>query len=153
MLPTKHLFFGIIFSLFLLILSPKIGLIGFFILLSSTVFIDVDHYLYYVYKKRDISLKRAHQWFSNRLKKIISLPKNKRDNFPGIICFLHGVEVLFITIILSFFISKYFFYVFMGFAFHLLLDSIDQTIYWNRIDKFSLIADFFKFKKLNLLEK
>ena len=151
MLPSKHFIFGLIFAGFLYLIFPKIGLIGFLIILSSTVLIDVDHYLYYVYKKKDLSLKNAYKWFIKKRKKFLCLPKNQRNKFYRGFYFLHGIEVLIILFFLIFF-SKYFFFIFIGFAFHLLLDSVDQTIYWDRIDKFSLVYDFFKFKKLKVFD-
>lgn len=144
--PTQHLIFGIIFSSLILFLFPQIGLTGFLIILSSTVLIDVDHYLYYVYKKKDFSLRNAYKWFIENKKKLLSLPWKQRNKFQTGFYFLHGIEVLLILLILWIFVSKYFLFVFAGFAFHLLLDSIDQTTYWDRISKVSLVNDYLKFK-------
>ena len=147
--PSKHFIFGLIFAGFLYFIFPKINFIGFLIIIFSTFLIDVDHYLYYVYKKKDLSLKNAYKWFVANKKKFLSLPWKQRNKFQTGFCFLHGIEVLFILLILWIFISKYFLFVFTGFAFHLLLDSIHQTTYWDRISKVSLVYDYLKFKKLN----
>ena len=149
MLPTKHFIFGLIFAGFLYFIFPKIGLIGFSIILFSSFLIDVDHYLYYIYKKKDFSLRNAYKWFIKHKKKLLSLPWKQRNKFKTGFCFLHGIEVLLILLILWIFISKYFLFVFTGFAFHLLLDSIDQTTYWDRISKVSLVNDYLEIKKLN----
>lgn len=148
MYPKQHIFFGITFSLLLLIIYPQISLIGFFLLFFSSVLIDVDHYLYYLLKKKDWSLRRAYKWFMSNEKKFLSLPRKLRNNYHGGFFFLHGVEVLFILILLTMFVSKYFFFIFIGIFFHLLLDIVDETKYKDRIDKFSVLYDFFKFKKL-----
>jgi len=146
MLPSKHFIFGLIFAAFLYFIFPQVGLIEFSIIIFSTVLIDVDHYLYYVYKTKNFSLRNASRWFMKRRRKSFSLSWKKRNDLKTDFFFLHGVEVLFLLILLSF-IHKYFLFVFVGFAFHLLLDSIDQTTYWNRISKVSLINDYLKFKK------
>ena len=151
MLPKQHIIFGLIFAGFLYLIFPKIGLLGFLIIFLSSFLIDVDHYLYYVYKKKDLSLKYAHSWFIKKKKKFLDLTRKKRNKVYCGVYFLHGIEVLIVLFLLTSF-SKYFFFVFMGFAFHLLLDSVDQTIYWDRVDKFSLVYDFFKFKKLKFFE-
>jgi len=152
MSPKHHLFLGLLFFSFLLIISPKIGLVGFLIMLSSTVLIDIDHYLYYVYKKKDFSLKNSYNWFVKNEKKIRSLSREQREEVYGGFYFLHGAEILFF-LFLGVFLSKYFLFIFLGFSFHLLLDLVYQTLYWKRMDRISLIYDFFKFKKLKFVEK
>jgi len=147
MLPSKHFIFGLMFAGFLYFIFPQIGLMGFSIIIFSTFLIDVDHYLYYVYKKKDFNLKNAYKWFIEHQKELLSLPLKQRNKFQTGFSFLHGIEVLFILLILWIFVSKYFLFVFVGFAFHLLLDSIYQTTYWDRINKVSLIWDYLKFKK------
>ncbi len=146
MLPSKHFIFGLIFAAFLYFIFPQVGLIEFSIIIFSTVLIDVDHYLYYVYKKKDLSLKNSYKWFMKRRKKFFSISWKQRNAFKISFSFLHGIEVLAILFLLSF-IHKYFLFVFTGFAFHLLLDSIEQTTYWNRIIKISLVKDYLDIKK------
>ena len=61
------------------------------------------------------------------------------------------VIIIFIVIILfiaGIFISKYFLLVFIGFTFHLFLDILEEIHNNLRIDKISIIYDWFKFKKL-----
>ena len=152
MLPIKHLIFGIILSAILLIIFPKIGWMGFFVIILSTVLIDVDHYLYFVYKKKNLNLKNAFNWFIENGKKFYSLPKIERDKFYLGFCFLHGVEILFILFILGIFISKYFLFILVGFSFHLFLDVIYSISQRKRITKVSLVHDFLKFKKLKLMD-
>jgi len=146
MLPSKHFFFGLIFAGFLYFLFPQVRWIEFLIIIFSTFLIDVDHYLYYVYKKKDLSLRNAYKWFMKRRAKLLSMPWKQRNKFQTGFCFLHGVEVLFLLFLLSF-IHRYFLFIFVGFAFHLLLDSIDQTTYWDKINKVSLVKDYLKFEK------
>lgn len=152
MYPSQHLFAGIIFSLILLFLFPQINYIGFLIIVFSNFLIDVDHYLYYVYKKKDLSLKNAYNWFVENLKKAISLPRKQRNETYDGFAFLHGIEILLILFFLGIFVSKYFLFAFIGIAFHLLLDIIGGTIYRDRIDKLSVLHDFFKYKKLKFID-
>lgn len=152
MLPIKHLIFGTMFSAICLILFPKIGFIGFFIIILSTVLIDVDHYIYFIYKKKDLNLKHAYNWVIETGKKFYSLPKTERDKFYLGIYFLHGVEILCVLFILGIFISEYFLFIFIGFLFHLFLDVIYQIIRKKKITKVSLVHDFLKSRKLKLVE-
>ena len=125
MLPSRHFIFGTIFSLALLFAFPKIGFIGFFIILASTVLIDVDHYLYYVYKKKDWNLKNAFNWYIQGGKKFNEMPKNQRENIYFGICIFHGIEFIIILFAFSFhFISLLF--IIVGFVFHELLDLIES---------------------------
>jgi len=153
MKPTHHLFLGVLFALFLISLFPQIGWIGFLMIVLSTVLIDVDHYLYYVYKRKNYNLKNAYEWYIQNRKKLHLLSRKQRNKvYPGFF-FLHGIEILFILSLLWGFVSEYFFFIFIGFAFHLLLDIVDQTTCWDRIDRVSLIYDFLKFKKLKKIKK
>ena len=146
MLPKYHLLFGFVFSIILWLIIPSIGLLEFSIIFLSSFLIDVDHYIYYVFTRKDLSLKNAYRYFIKKRKKGIS-KKIKKGNPNPAMFFLHGVEVLTILFISGVFISKYFFFVALGFAFHLILDVIEQKYYGFRIAKLSLIYDFIKFRK------
>jgi hypothetical protein len=152
MLPSQHFVFGTIFASVVFFLYPSIGWADFVIIIFSTVLIDVDHYVGYVYKKKSFSLIKSYNWFSSYLNKIYSLPKSEREKTTlGIIYFLHGIEVLVILFGLSF-AYNFFIYIFVGFAFHLLLDYIDEQCYRDRIEKFSIINDFYKLKRLKTIK-
>ena len=152
MYPQHHLVYGIIFATALFFLFPAIGWLGFFIIILSTILIDVDHYIDYAVRKKDWSLKNSFKWHINIGKKLLSFPRKQRNNIYLGLCFLHGIEILLIFLFLGIFVSKYFLFVFIGLSFHLLLDAIHQTTYWDRIDKFSLLGDYLKFKKLDNVE-
>jgi len=152
MYPLPHLISGIIFSLILFFIFPQINLIGSFIIVISTVLIDIDHYIYFIYKKKDWNLKNAYDWSIEVCKKFSSLPKTQRNKFYSGFCFLHGIEILIILIILGILVSKYFLFIFIGFLFHLFSDVIYQIVQRERVDKLSLVHDFLKFRKLKLIE-
>jgi len=146
MFPSRHIILGLIFSLIIFWIYPSVGLVGFFLIFSSSFLIDVDHYIYYVFKEKNHSLKKAYHWFVNKHRIFLSLSRSQRNKIYSGIFILHGIEILIALFLLYTFVSKYFLFIFMGFAFHLILDSIEQPIYWDRINKFSLIYDFKKSK-------
>jgi len=150
MYPLQHLSLGIVFSLIILFIFPQIGLIGFLIIILSTILIDIDHYIYYIYRKKDWSLKNAYNWSSNTGKKFFLFSKKQKDKFYTGFYFLHGVEIILVCLLLSI-ISKYFLFISLGFTFHLLLDIYFIGRYHNRVDRVSVIYDFLKFKKLKPL--
>ncbi len=145
MLPYQHLLLGILFAGFLFLIYPSIGLIGFVLILASTFLIDVDHYLYYVYKKREFNFFKARKWFIENLKQTQLLPREERNNIDTGISFLHGIEILTLLIFLGYFISNYFFFVFLGFGFHLLLDIVYGLTLFDKMIKVSLIKDILRY--------
>lgn len=153
MYPKHHLIFGILFALILFFFFPKISITGFAIIILSTFLIDIDHYAYYVCKKNDWNLKNAYKWFIEHEKTFSSLSRKKREEFYSGICFLHGAEILVVLFLLIIFTSRLFLFIFIGLAFHLLLDIVYGVIYIDRIDKFSIVHDFLKFKKLKFIDK
>lgn len=152
MYPKQHILFGMVFAIILISIFPKIGFTGFVIVFLSSVLIDVDHYLYYIYKKKDFNLNKAIKWFTKEEKYFSSLSRGERNKFYMGFFFLHGIEVVLIILILAIFVSKYFLFIFLGISFHLLLDYLYQPLYWDRIEKISLIYDYFNNKNLKLLQ-
>ena len=153
MLPKWHIFLGTIFATALFLIFPKIDLIGFLLIIASTVLIDIDHYVYYVFKKRDLSLKNAYNWFIQKRKKYLALSRKKRNEIYTEAHFLHGIESLLILFVLGVYVSKYFYFLLIGIAFHLFLDIIYQRKFHDRLDRISIIYDFIKFKKINKLKQ
>ena len=147
MLPKYHIVLGFLFSLSLFIFFPFIGLLGFLIIFVSSVLIDADIYLYYVFTKKNFNLINAIKYYSEKRKKALLLPREKRVQGKRIMRFFHGIEVLLIFFILGIFINKIFLFIFIGFGFHLFLDVAEQIYYGFRISKISAVYDFIK--KLN----
>jgi len=128
MLPSKHIFFGAIISFLIWLFFPQISWIGFLLIFLSSVLIDFDHYLYYVIKKKDFSLRNAYYLFlqqSNLLKKLSH--EEKRSHSYGIILF-HGVECWILLFLLTF-VNKLFIFVLIGVFIHMILDFIDLYRY------------------------
>jgi hypothetical protein len=121
MYPKQHIILGGIFSALILLIWPSVGFINVLIIFLSSVLIDIDHYLYYVFKKRDWSLSKACRLFENEEEKLKKLSFNAKLNHKIIPVVFHGVEFMGILILLSF-SSEIFFFVLIGFIFHMFLD-------------------------------
>lgn len=147
MLPKTHIIFGIPFALICLYFFPQIGFIGAGIIWLSSFLIDVDHYIYYVLIKKNFSLPKAYRWHKLNRERMKKLSRTERKKHKNEILFLHGIEPIIILYFLSW-IWPPFIFVLIGFAFHLLMDSIEHGIYVGRWDKVSVICDIVKFKKL-----
>ena len=146
MLPKYHIFLGFLFSLILYLVFPFIGFLGFFIIFFSSFLIDIDHYIYYIFKKKDLNLKNAYKYFFEKRKKYISSTKPVKEMSNPAMYFLHGIEILLVLFLLGIFVNKLFLFIFIGFLFHLFLDILEQIYYGFRITKVSLIYDFINFK-------
>jgi|SRR3989344_4581743 len=152
MLPKYHLILGFFFSLIFFSFLPSIGFLGFMIIFLSSFLIDFDHYTPYVIRNKDFSLKNALKWHQSVMEITSKMPREEKNKVYVHMCFLHGIEVLFILFLLGHFVSHYFYFVLIGFSFHLIIDVIYEQTYWDRIDKLSLIYDYFHFKKLKKLD-
>lgn len=152
MLPRYHFLLGLAVS-FALYSEFNVSILGCFVFLVATVGIDVDHYLYYVYRKKDWSLRRAVLWFSRSQKISRRLDKKYRKEFYGSFCFLHGIEILILIVVFGIFIWNLFYFIALGFLFHLILDHIRQAFRRGRFDKFSIIYDYVKYGDLKFIEE
>ena len=126
MYPIQHLVLGILFSLILIVNFPQIDLVGFSLVVLSTFLIDVDHYLFYAVKKRDINVRNAYKWFVKFTEKRKKLSVRKRKKYKHHILIFHGVEFWAILAVLSF-VHVFFFYMFLGVVFHIFLDMAVLT--------------------------
>jgi hypothetical protein len=125
MLPSKHFIFGTIFAFILVFTFPQIGFIGFIIIIASTLAIDIDHYFYYVYLKKDLSIVNAYNWVIKNGIKFQKMNDSQKKEIYLEICIFHGVEAIFLLFILfAFFKSPFYLLVLTGFVFHQCLDLI-----------------------------
>lgn len=152
MLPQSHFLFGFIFGGILYIFFSQIGILNFFIFLIATIFIDIDHYIYYICKEKKYGFVNAIKWFLKKRKILGKMSTKKYNSFYSSFYFLHGIELLISFLILGYFISDIFYFVALGIGFHLTLDYIDQIRRGIRVDKLSVFHDYFKYKKLKLLK-
>lgn len=147
MLPNFHITLGAIFSYVLFLLFPQIGVSGFLLIFFSSFLIDIDHYLYYVFRKKNLHPIKAVKWSLKNRKIFLSHHPEKRKEFYTGLYFLHGIEIL-IVLVLLIFVSDLFLYILIGFSFHLLLDVLEGLKKKYRLEKVSVINDFLKSKKL-----
>jgi hypothetical protein len=152
MLPNKHIFFGTIFSVALFLIFPKISVIGLFTLFISSFMIDIDHYIYYIFRKKNLNPIKAYHWYMENRKKFYSLSSEKRKSTYGGLYVLHGLGFLFILLFLGFFVYNLFLLVFVGFLFHEMFDWYEEIKLDCRPIKLFLIRDFLESKKLKHIE-
>jgi len=146
MFVSRHIILSLFFSSALFFIFPHFGLIAISIIFLSSILIDVDHYLYYVYSKKDISLKNAYDWFISKTKVYHSLSKEQKRNVKYPLFLFHGIEFLILIIALSFF-NKIFLYVLIGISFHYFLDFIDIIIHQHPLYvKMSFVYNYFRNK-------
>jgi len=152
MLPKSHLLLGTILVSILFLFFPWVGIINLILVLLSTTFIDVDHYFYYIFKKRNLNLITAYKWYMNRARKFHSLSvAEKKKLYHGFLIF-HGFESLLILFLLGFFVSKIFYFILTGFSFHLFLDIFIEAIYYDEFNKISILYNLIKKRKLKLVD-
>jgi len=122
--PKVHIFFGVFSFLFLLAFAPGIGILNILAFSLGSILIDSDHYLYYVFKKRDLNPKKAYLWFMERTRKLKELPLIEQKEYKRIFLIFHGMEAW-----LIFGLSSLYFpiiaFILSGFLFHMLFDWAD----------------------------
>ena len=111
MYPSKHFIYSILFCLILIPFLKFWTIVVFF----SAFFIDFDHYLYYLVKFKDTSLKKAYNYH------LPIKPDLKIHIF-------HTIEFYLLLIALSF-IHIFFTFILLGVSFHFILDIIDVNMY------------------------
>ena len=150
--PIKHLILGIALAAILFVILPEITLIQLGIIVVSSVLIDIDHYFYYVYKKKKLNPIKAYKWYIGNRRKCCAIPQEQKINIHfGTYC-LHGIEILIILLLLGFFVSNIFYFILIGFTFHLLLDLSVEVVYYNMYNKISVIYALLKSKGLIFID-
>jgi len=125
MLPKYHILFGLIFSALIYLLFPQIGLFNATVIFLASVLIDVDHYLWYVYMKKDWSLKRAYKWFLIREKVWGRLTAKEKERYKRMTMAMHGFEFFLILFFFGIYVSDIFLFILMGVLLHFIVDIID----------------------------
>lgn len=123
MLPKHHLILGIFFCLILYFFN--FSFFSLVIIFLSSVLIDIDHYLWYVFGKKQFSLKQAYSWFIKTGKYYDNLPEKQRKKLYVGVFPLHSIEFLLPLFILGF-VSPFFLFIFIGFIFHSICDLISE---------------------------
>jgi hypothetical protein len=153
MLPKSHALFGFLFS-YITYWFTSITVFQATIIFLASVFIDVDHHLYYLIIKKKISLKSAYNWFKIRRDKLLKLSNKEKRKHKQIILIFHGFEPLIVLFLLARFFPLLN-YVLIGFIIHLLLDLIVEAKHGIAHYKLSVIYSIYdhilkrKLKHLN----
>ena len=114
MLPKSHIILGAVFSV-ILFLFLGVSSINAFLVFLSSVFIDIDHYLFYIFRKKDFNLTRACRWH-------ICMG----DYHKPIMQIFHSVEFIFLVLAISL-IFPAFVFIFLGLLFHSILDILEMV--------------------------
>ncbi len=123
MMPKWHIFYGVIFSSLLYFVTGY-TLIASLIVFLSSIFIDLDKVILFILKEK--SLNFFEFWRQEILKRKLWEKRKNNTKFKHEIRFLHGIEVFIILLIFSI-IHEFFFFIFLGFFFHILLDVFDYV--------------------------
>jgi len=133
MLPRTHILFGAIFTLIVGYVYPGISWFYLVLLFLSSFLIDFDHYIVAANRTKSFSLFRALHYFR------VYCEREKRDIAKGIkkkghFMVFHTFEFHIIVLLLGLFIWKGFLFVFIGMAFHSILDII-YMVYYNEMHR------------------
>jgi len=121
MLPKTHIIVGIIVSLIIFIFWPSAGLFNISIIFLSSILTDFDHYLYFIWTKKDFSLVHAYRWFVRNRKFTASIPFSQRRKYKLPVMIFHGIEFWIFLLVLSF-MNKIFIWVLVGTIAHMFVD-------------------------------
>jgi hypothetical protein len=128
--PKKHILIGIIFTLVLFFVFPKIEWYYLVIFYLSSFLIDFDHYMCAVLKTKKWSLFSSLDYY-RRLEKIELSEKNRKIFRKGNFHIFHTIEFHLFVLILGLLFTP-FLYVFYGMVFHSIIDFI-TLIYTKRL--------------------
>jgi len=124
MLPKYHILFGAIFSILAYIVF-NLTLLQASLIFFSSFLIDVDHYLWFVFKRKNLNLASSYKRFVRKRKEYIALSLEQRKQYKKAFMIFHGIEFITLLIILSFFYNIFFF-ILIGVLFHLIIDWIEM---------------------------
>ncbi|MEM4152963.1 MAG: hypothetical protein QXK80_02505 [Candidatus Pacearchaeota archaeon] len=117
MLLYVHFIVAFLVSTILVLLKWQWWQISLFFV--AAFFIDVDHYFYFVYKKKSFNLMKAYNYFYN-LNKFLKKERKKVE----LLMIFHTIEVFILTFILSIVFFNIFFPLFLGLTIHYFLDFL-----------------------------
>ena len=137
MLPYIHFISAVLGSIVLLLLNWQWWQIAIFFL--TAFFIDVDHYIYFIFKKKSFNLKKAYKYF-------LCLNKEMKTKKIRLLVFLHTIEFFILLVIFTFIYYSIFLPLLLGFLIHYILDLIARFIEKNKryYREFSIIYHLLK---------
>lgn len=123
MLPRWHILFGAVFTLLIWLAAPPISLLHLSLVFFSSFLIDFDHYVASILKTKKLRLKHSFD-YHKKMQKVEQDEQRKGIKQRGDFHLFHTVEFHVAIAALSF-VWFGFFYIFIGMAFHSLLDVFD----------------------------
>ena len=120
MYPRWHVLLGAIFTVILWVVFPHISLLNLSLVFLASFLIDFDHYMNAVWKGGSFSLFKSFEYYKKVEKRIESENKKGVRNRSDFQIF-HTFEFHILVLMFGFFWSGFFF-IFIGMAFHSLLD-------------------------------
>lgn len=120
MLPKWHFLVIFIISLFL---WPSLKW-NVLIIIFVAVFIDIDHYFTYIYRKKDLSLRRAYNFY---IEKDEIFKKTGHFDKKYSLCIFHTIESVIAFSIMAL-IIPFFQFVFIGYAIHMFQDILSEIL-------------------------
>jgi len=143
-MPPKYHFILSFFAAFIMLFFGVNFLFCLLFFLSS-FFIDFDHYLHYIFKKKSFNLSNAYHYHKNYLAKEL-----ERRNQKSILMVFHTIEFMFLILILSTFL-KIIWPIFLGCLFHIVIDIIHELTMKHKKYKrvYSLIFYAIKTKRIS----
>ena len=134
MLPKWHIFLTAAFCAVLYLLGFDISLQNILLIILGGILIDIDHYIAYIFIKKDFNLKRAYKYFVKMREKI---KRGKKVNVP--LCVFHTLEFVIALAVIVFF-NKTLLFLFIAMLFHLMLDFIEGFLTnTTQFSKYSII--------------
>jgi hypothetical protein len=112
MLPKWHVLTGFLFA-YVIYGSISLTFFQVSLIFLASIFIDFDHYIWYIHRKKDWSLKNAYDFLKEK--------KHLRT-----MMIFHTIE-FHILIALLIFVWGGFLYILIGMIFHSVLDIIDMS--------------------------
>lgn len=114
---SRHITYSLLGSIIIFYLfSLKDALL----FLAGGIFLDIDHYLIYIIKFKNLSLVKAYRYAEDLFKLVIRHPKK----YYGL-GYFHNIEFLALITIFGFIFNFYF--LSLGILFHIILDVLDAV--------------------------
>jgi hypothetical protein len=124
MLPKWHVLIGFLFSYILVYFFNIAIFSGLIIFISSFLIIDLDHFLLYIIKRKNLNFFYFYLSSIKKNNSFRALPKKEKNKYMRSIFIFHGVECWIIVFLLSL-KFKFFIWVLTGFAVHIIFDWIE----------------------------
>lgn len=136
MQPKWHFLYSFVFTYILFYFfnfTPSSLVLVFF----SSIFIDLDHVLLYYLETKNLHPKRFLEWSERKKLAWEALSSAERQEYRSPHFLLHGVEFVFILVLLSFW-QRFFIFILLGVIFHLFLDYIEYGFKGRKFTHLSL---------------